>query len=242
MPNLIRQKFLFKAVQAQEGDDANFIIRGVFSTDDIDRHDEKVVQTGWKLQEFLANPVVLFAHDNYLPAVGKAIDLVVDTNGQLAGGIQFAYNENELAKTLYNLYKGGFMRAFSVGFRNDVYEVDQENSIIILKENTLFEISCVNVPANSMALAESKGIDVKGLVDLENKKIEDAKNEEIKLAEETAKIVVGMVDEHLKVLSTDNRKENKKVETPLATGGKLDCRKVNLAIRRLLEAKKSIKK
>jgi HK97 family phage prohead protease len=243
MAKLIRKKFLFKSAEQQEGDVEKFIIRGIFSTDDLDRHDEKVIQAGWKLEEFLANPVILFAHDNYTPAVGKATELSIDLNGSLSGAIQFAVNEDTsgLAKTLYNLYAGGFMRAFSVGFRNDVYEVDQENNIVVLKENTLFEISCVNVPANAMALAESKGIDVKSLDDLEAQEKIESEKIVVSVMEKLASDVLAEVELKIKNVSSDTRKEKIKVETPQATGGKYDCRKINKAIRQLLNKKKKIK-
>jgi HK97 family phage prohead protease len=141
-------------------DETNHTIKGVFSTGDEDRHDEVVNQNGWKLEEFLKNPVVLFAHDHYQPAIGKIIELGKDANGDLAGTIQFAYDEYDFAATIFKLYAGGYMRAFSVGFMNDIIEYDQANDKVTLVENTLYEISCVNVPANAMALAYSKGIDM----------------------------------------------------------------------------------
>lgn len=140
-------------------DEENFIIRGIFSTGEEDRQGEIIDQNGWKLDDFMENPVVLFAHDHYQPAVGKVIE-ITKKDGQLEGAIQFAAKEYDFAATLYKLYAGGFMRAFSVGFMNDRYEIDQENNRTILKENVLYEVSCVNVPANAMALAFSKGIDV----------------------------------------------------------------------------------
>jgi len=173
----IIKNFHFKATTPQEGDDVNFIIRGKFSTADEDRHGEVVDQKGWNLEDFKKNPVILFAHDHYTPAIGKAIEIGIDADGDLAGAIQFAVKEDKsgLSETIYNLFKGAFMRAFSVGFMNDVYEYDQVNDKVILKENTLLEISAVNVPANAMALAASKGVNVEPLSDF-IKRMEKEKN------------------------------------------------------------------
>lgn len=154
---LVQKALHFKVTAV---DEKNYVIRGVFSTAAEDRHGEIVDQNGWKLEEFMANPVILFAHDHYQPAVGKCIELVKDGEGNLAGAIQFAAEEYDFAATLFRLYAGGYMRAFSVGFRNEKYEVDQQNDVLILRENTLYEISCVNVPANAFALAAQKGIDM----------------------------------------------------------------------------------
>jgi HK97 family phage prohead protease len=150
-----------KGATSQE-DLANYIIRGVFSTVDEDRHGEVVDQRGWNVKEYLLNPVVLFNHDHSIPAVAKMIDLYDGPNG-LEGAMQFAADVSPFAKELFGLYAGSFMNAFSCGFLNDVYEYDQQNDKIILRENTLLEVSCVNVPANAYALAKSIGMNVEAI-------------------------------------------------------------------------------
>lgn len=165
---VIRKQVYFK----QTGiDEKNYIVRGVFSTGEEDRQGEIIDQTGWLLDEYKQNPVILFAHDPYQPAVAKCIEIDV-VNGELVGAIQFASDEYEFAATLFKLYAGGYMRAFSVGFMNNKWEVDQENDVLYLKENVLYEISCVNVPANAGALAsaKAKGIDTSVLDVLEKEK------------------------------------------------------------------------
>lgn len=139
-------------------DKANRIIKGVFSTMAEDRHGEVVDQLGWNLKEYMLNPVVLFGHDHNRPAIGKAINLGLGQNG-LEGEIQFA--ETPFALEIFSLYEGGYMSAFSCGFRNDLYEYNTEEDKVVLRENTLYEISCVNVPANAYALAKSKGLELK---------------------------------------------------------------------------------
>lgn len=143
-------------------DAALYQIRAVFSTPMEDRHGEIVDQRGWKLNEFLLNPVVLWAHDDLQPAIGKVVDIAF-VDGNLEGTIQFAAAEYDFAKTIYNLYAGGYVRAISVGFMNDKWQFDEANDQIILLENTLYEVSCVNIPANALALAKSKGLDVSAL-------------------------------------------------------------------------------
>jgi HK97 family phage prohead protease len=175
MKKILHKQMGFRVKEAQPGDEEKYIIRGVFSTGDVDRQGEVVVQDGWKLDEFLKNPVILWAHDHWQPAIGKIVELSKTAIG-LEGAIQFAAQEYEFAKTIYNLYKSGFMRAFSVGFQNDKYEIDQEKDIIYLKENTLYEISAVNIPANAAALAYSKGIEMSPLEQLKAGKFKRQKS------------------------------------------------------------------
>jgi HK97 family phage prohead protease len=242
MKKQLRKNLLFKMKSV---DEENFIIRGTFSTGVEDRQGEIVDQNGWKLEEFLQNPVILFAHDHYQPAVGKCIELMKDGAGNLVGAIQFAAKEYDFAATLFKLYAAGFMRAFSVGFKNDIYEIDQEEETVILKENTLFEISCVNVPANAMALAYGKGIDCEPIEKMQNKKrdrkeIKSDKEEDIKLNKETIGTAIKALTE---ALNSDTEADNQvvnKVEHPKKLGGakKIPVSIINRAVRELLTIKK----
>ncbi len=121
----------FNLVELKGVNDENYTIRGVFSTADEDRHGEIVDQKTWQLDDYLKNPVILFAHDHNQPAIGKATNLFFNESGNLEGEIQFAAKEYEFANTIFKLYKGGFMRAFSVGFQNEVVEYDEgENKVM----------------------------------------------------------------------------------------------------------------
>ena len=245
---ILKTSLIFKI---KEIDDEKYIIRGVFSTGGEDRHGEIIDQTGWDTKEFMTNPVILFAHDQWTPAIGKAVELGTDGNGNLSGAIQFAAEEFELAKTIFNLYKNGFMRAFSVGFMNNKYEVNEEDDTLILRENTLYEISCVNVGANAIALANSKGIDTKPIKQAIKKSMKQARDKrigkkieknEVELSNKTIdKISETLYKKLQETISADNVEEKTKVETPTGKGGvknKYSNRKINLAIRQLVEEKR----
>jgi HK97 family phage prohead protease len=256
-------KTLIASIKASNDDD--YTLEAVFSTADEDRHGESIEQGGWKLKEYMSNPVILFAHDQWQPAIGKAIDLKVE-GGKLVGKIKFAVEEYPFAETIYKLYKGGFMRAFSVGFRNEKYEVNEDTGEVTLLENMLYEISCVNVPANAYALAKQKGVDMekydKALAKHSGKRLADGDIEKIaksvaeqitsdkssdfskEVAEQISKQVSG-------IISADNsgKSRNKKVETPHRAGGNTAKRKsgvrqhntnrsINKAVRQLLAKKR----
>lgn len=140
-------------------DKDNATLVGVFSTSDVDRHGEIVDQKSWILDAYMQNPVVLWSHNHDELAIGKTETLYMNPDGNLEGVMKFAVKENPKAKIIFDLFVGGFMKAFSVGFMSGEYD-QREDGVVILKQNSLFEISAVNVPANAMALAKSKGIDV----------------------------------------------------------------------------------
>lgn len=245
---LMRKNLFF---QVKEIDEEKYTIRGVFSTGGEDRHGEIIDQTGWELKDYMENPVILFAHDQWTPAIGKAVELEMDGNGNLAGLIKFAVEESELAKTIFNLYKGGFMRAFSVGFMNDKYEVDEDKDMVILKENTLYEISCVNVGANAGALAHSKGIDITPIKRALKESMKKARKKNVgkkikKSGIELSDKTIGKISDNLckqlqKVIRTDNAGQRpKKVETPAGEGGVkrfASVKQINKVIRQLLKEK-----
>lgn len=231
----------------KEVNEEEFTIRAVFSTDDEDRHEEVVVQNGWDLSKFKMNPVVLFAHDHWQPAIGKVIEIGLNAQGQLEGVIKFAVEEYDFAKTIFNLYKGNFMRAFSAGFINKKYEYDQETDKVKLLENELLEMSTVNVPANAFALAKSAGVDMTPLKKAMNKGMEEDKLKEVTktIMESVSVEIKKTVDEKVaEIKSTDKPIEKKEVETPKGKGGKksrFTNKKLNKAVRDLLKQKKNIK-
>jgi len=235
---LIYKKLGTKVVSVNE---ETYEIDFIFSTGDTDRHDEIIDQKGWKLTEFLSNPVVLFAHDQHNPAVGKVVSVSME-NGQLEGRVKFAAEEYPFAKVLFNLYKNGFMRAVSVGFMNLKYSFDEAKEQLILLENELYELSLVNVPANAQALAKCAGMDIepleKRLADMDAKR-------RVEFVEEKSDDIEKMVSEILQkqLQRSDDSDKKTKVETPRARDGKkgMSNKKINKAIRELLREKKNIK-
>lgn len=139
-------------------------IEFTMSTDDIDREGESVRQD-WDLEAFKKNPVMLNAHQvgDATEAIGKVVEIEQNEHS-LEGKVQFAVEQNEKAETIYELYKGGFLNAVSVGFR------ELESGV-----NELLELSSVTVPANAMATAKSKGLDLNGVA-TESKILSEARD------------------------------------------------------------------
>lgn len=142
-------------------------LTAMVSTDGIDRMDEVLDPKGADLRNYRRNPVVLWAHDYNTPPIGKALWIKKSGNGLLSK-VQFA--NTEFGKEIFELYKGGFLSAFSVGFipkKVDTPELDGDKSSKgkrkprrIFKEWEVLEYSAVPVPANpeALSLAMQKGI------------------------------------------------------------------------------------
>lgn len=93
----------------------------VASDDTLDRYDEIIDAAGWRLENYRRNPVFQNSHKygDIIFTLGKSLVTEVRNIGgrtALFQRIQFATNVNPMAKICYGLYKGGFLRAVSVGF------------------------------------------------------------------------------------------------------------------------------
>lgn len=152
----------------------------VMSIEVKDRQGDIVDINSINTSNFELNPVVIPFHDYDEMSVGKVIKIwkeLVDGKMALMATIQFAVKEYAVAETMFNLYKGGYMNAFSIGFQVGRVEVNTETGVTTLYDCELLELSCVTVPANQLALAKSKGLDVKEVVKILPK---DNFNKEVK--------------------------------------------------------------
>jgi len=133
-------------------------LEAIVSTNSLDRHGEVVDIQGIEIDNYLKNPVVLWAHDYSLPPIAKTLELKkekIKGKSVLRAVMEFATDISELAKEVFELYKGGFMNAFSIGF----IPLEEEGNVYTASE--LLEYSAVPIPANpeALLLAKAKGLD-----------------------------------------------------------------------------------
>jgi len=128
------------------------LIGVVGSTGVIDRQGESVNPMGWQVDNFVKNPVIMYGHNYSSLPIGKA-DRVYIEGGKLLFDITFA--DTEMGKEVFNLFKGGFLSAFSVGFIPKKWGVSGVDTFDIM-EQELLELSAVPVPANPEALSYLK--------------------------------------------------------------------------------------
>ena len=142
---------------AKQSDDDGDWLPWVFSTYDNDRFDERVDPTGWELDRYLDNPVVLWAHCHSIPAIGLADNLTA--TDKLSGRIRFNAKEiDEFGWSIGERVKSGVIRAGSVGMLvKEIEWIDhkknpEESCDLIIRKQELLEFSICNVPANPFAL------------------------------------------------------------------------------------------
>lgn len=148
-------------------DDDENVFTAIISTQDIDRDNEVIVAKGISFENFLKDPVVLWAHDHHTPAIGNAMNIRA-RGKKIIARVRMA--PTEFAKEIFSLIKGGFLRAVSIGF--DPFkdrdfgpptdaEIKKNPDLAgvsrIFRKVDLLEFSVVNVPSNPEALITAVG-------------------------------------------------------------------------------------
>ena len=113
----------------------------------IDRSRESVLPTGYNLDNFLKNPILLSYHDRYEP-VGKIVDVKITIDGlEITAEVHKILNP----KVFYAVEQG-ILKTFSIGFKAIDAKYDAENDIYYYREVELLEVSIVSVPDNQESI------------------------------------------------------------------------------------------
>lgn len=134
------------------------------SSEAVDRDSDTLNVQGWKLSNYRKNPVVLWAHDYRQLPVGKAVKIFTEDQKLKAIDTFPSRDVHPFADTVFQLVKGGYLNATSVGFLPLKYErVDPESDEgrerrggVDFKSQELLEHSIVPVPSNPEALVEAR--------------------------------------------------------------------------------------
>jgi HK97 family phage prohead protease len=144
--------------------DGGRVVNYTFSTPAVGRDNHTVAPDAWMLQNYLRNPVFLWAHDDTLPPIGRVID-IGNVNGKLKGSVEYATRElNPFADTIYQLVRAKYLNAVSTSWQPLEWDFSSDRKRpkgIDFEKVDLLEISQVPIPALPEALAEarSRGID-----------------------------------------------------------------------------------
>lgn len=189
MGKILRKTYLASETKVADGEDRTLVVK--ISTSTPDRSRDIVRPEGVQLDNYVQNPVVAFGHNYSGLSIGKTVDIQKVTEGIIAKVEFTPKGVYPLADQLYEMYKGGFMNAWSIGFIPKKW-VDKEDGGRDFQEWELLEYSAVLVPDNpeALTLLRSKGVDVEPLEkamsefkeeeDISDKKEEDKPKEDPK--------------------------------------------------------------
>jgi hypothetical protein len=151
------------AARTLSTDPGRLAVRSVITTIDPDRAGDVVIPTGVKnVEEFLLNPVVLWAHNRTaFPPIGLCEWLDVQPN-RIVAETRFAKGV-PFAEDIFRLYEQGVLRGWSIGFvprRARRLPRAGHPTALRVEEWDLLEYSAVPIPENPGALtvALEKGL------------------------------------------------------------------------------------
>ena len=162
---MIRKQLISKRLESD--DQADKVYSFIASTDKADRYGDIINQSGWELDSYERNPILLLNHEHNSLPIGRgkvkiaAEGLIIDVEFDM---------EDERAAEIAGKVERGFLNAVSVGFtplkavsranlpREHAAYSDEGGSYFEKAE--LLEVSIVTIPANSDATAiAAKGYD-----------------------------------------------------------------------------------
>ena len=127
------------------------------STGSVDRERDTLDAAGWQLDAYRRSPVVLWAHDYSALPVARALEISTTPDALIAHAEFVSRDVYPFADIVYQMLKGGFLSATSVGFRPLTYVWNEERRGMDFATQELLEFSIVPVPANPEALIQARG-------------------------------------------------------------------------------------
>jgi HK97 family phage prohead protease len=142
--------------QTLKVDPSNMLVRAVISTSSPDRIGDRILPAGLRnADEYLRNPVVLWAHQRTMPPIGTCERLTIEPD-RIIAETKFSAS-SPFAQDVFNLYAEGVLRGWSIGFvPTRLYPIaptrEQPKGGTCYPEWDLLEYSAVPVPENPQAL------------------------------------------------------------------------------------------
>lgn len=160
-------KILKGYVQKVEDSKQGILSVAVATDSSVDRDDERIDANGWDFNNFLKNPVLLWAHDYREEPIGKVLEIRKEGD-KIIFRPQLAIDISETAKRIFELFQKGYLNAFSVGFIPREWKDEDAGGkrVRTFTRAELLEISAVPVPANPNAVvlarsfAKEKGFEL----------------------------------------------------------------------------------
>lgn len=150
--------------------DAERVLTFAISTENPDRMGDSILVSGWELEAYRKDPVVLWSHDAGSLPVAKATKIWIEGKKLKADAEFTPVGMLRFNDAVFDMYKQGFLSATSVGFLPLKWAFTEDPARrygVDFLSQELLEFSCVCVPANSEALIEgrSAGIDIGPILD-----------------------------------------------------------------------------
>jgi HK97 family phage prohead protease len=149
-----------KLIAAEINDLGDDEVEVVMSTSALARDGHILVTQGCRLDNYRANPIVLWSHDSNVP-VGNAEDVVIDQD-KITARVRFApLGISARADEIRGLTKAGVIRAVSVGFdplSGEPLDPKRPKGGQRFTDWDLMELSFCSIPIDTSALVTARAI------------------------------------------------------------------------------------
>jgi HK97 family phage prohead protease len=152
-------------ISSTDTSDGERHVKFVASDESVDRYGDIIRATGWQLDNFRQNPVLLFGHQSRALPVGS-VDPIQVVGTQLIADCNFLPpGATQMADEVWACVDAGALRAVSVGFAptgpmNMLLDNNGNWTGYEFTSQELLELSVVPVPANPQALAVAKSLGI----------------------------------------------------------------------------------
>lgn len=142
--------------QTLKVDPSQMLVRSIISTTAPDRAGDIILPAGMRnAEEYLRNPVVLWAHQRSMPPIGTCERLTIEAD-RIIAETKFSASSS-FAQEVFKLYAEGVLRGWSIGFVPSRMEElpssrDRPRGGTRYREWDLLEYSAVPIPENPQAL------------------------------------------------------------------------------------------
>lgn len=215
----------------------------VLSDESVNSHGTWVRTSGIKLDRFKSNPVMLWAHDDCLPPIGKWENIRVEEDKLLADAV---FDENDsLAAAIKSKVEQGLLKACSIGFYATKYSSDKDDikqgqKYETIVESELLEASlcAIGSNANAMALYDRAGkrinlaapedyeaCGLRELKNLKNKNMKELETEELKAKYEAQVQELAELKAYKEKMEQES-KERKKVAVEALIAAGIESRRI----------------
>lgn len=147
---------VFQSVETKEINEETRTLIVRISTSTPDRSNDEMIPTGCDISKYMTNPVVAAFHNYNKPPIAKTTEIQFDESGVIAKLEFVPAGVSPEADMLWEMYKGGYMNAWSVGFIPVEWTQKADRGYIFTKWE-LLEYSAVLVPDNAEALTIMRG-------------------------------------------------------------------------------------
>jgi HK97 family phage prohead protease len=148
------------------------VVEAVVSTDVLARDGAIIEPSGWELENYQSNPVVLWSHDDDQMPVARCVEIAVE-DGKLRAVAEFDEDDPD-AMRLFRKIQRGFVNACSVRWHPLEWETREMDGreVVVFTRQELLEFSFVVVPADPLALivrSDGERFDISEYLDTSNR-------------------------------------------------------------------------